>query len=121
MACPAQPELRDSCACAPGLLGGALLLCGARLQGEDRGTQGRQVACPAYPERLDRCAGALFLLGGALLSCGARGKGKETCKRQVAFPTHPPIRDILRGAADRCSAARDSNQNEEISEIRSRR
>ena len=47
VACPAQPELRDSCACAPGLLGCALLLCSALYQGEDRGTHGRQVACPA--------------------------------------------------------------------------
>jgi hypothetical protein len=77
VACPAYPERRDRCACALGLLGGALLVCSARHPGEDRGTQGRQVACPAYPERRDRCACALGLLGGALLVCGARIKGEE--------------------------------------------
>ena len=118
---PSPTEQRGQCACAAGPLEGALLLCSTQSQGEDRGSQGRQVASPAQLERRGQCACALDLLEGALLLCGARVQGEDNYRRQVAFPTHPPRRDILQGAADRCSAARDSNQNEEISEIRSRR
>ena len=58
----------------------------------------------------------------ARCSCAAR-ESKERKTINAKWRSRPalPKRDILQGAADLRSAARDSSQNKEISEIRSRR
>jgi len=75
-------------------------------------------ARPNPSERTD--ARAHWACSEARCSCAARERGEENYERQVAFPTHPPKKGHTTGAADLRSAARDSSQNEEISEIRSR-
>ena len=60
-ACPAQPEPRDTCACAPGLLGGAQLIDagddGLDL-GELAGGLGEGVAVDALVEEMTQLLGA---------------------------------------------------------------